>query len=111
MVNKTIEIQAMDIEDVTGAVSKILGRDVEIGDIEISVVDSLPMEALYDGNISRCGVYFEVIVDDEDVCDEDYNGPLDDFEKGYIACLDEKYIFNFDVALFKSYERRVDTSD
>lgn len=111
MHNNIIEIPALDIEDVTGSVSKILERDVEIGEIEMSVVDSLPMDALYDGIVSKCGLYFEVIVDDEDVCDENYNGPLYDFEKEYIACLDEKYLFNFDISLFKSYERRVDTSD
>lgn len=91
--------QAFDIEDVEKNVSRIVGRDVKIDEIDIEIYDDSRSK---DFNIMA-------VVDGEPVLVYDDNGelvdePFKEINFGEYG-LDVKYIFNFDVSLFHSYVR------
>ena len=48
MVTKTKEYQVLDIEDVEKAVSEAAGRKVTIGEMDVTLIDGAPMDALFE---------------------------------------------------------------
>lgn len=93
---------AYDIEDVERNVSRVLGRDVKISEMDVLVADVVYMD----------GIAITVTVGGvEAYIDEDHeNGdPFGDLDCP--PCTEDWYIFNFDVRLFKSYLREVCLDD
>lgn len=110
MVKKTKTYNVLEEKDVEQVISKALGRDVKIGEMEISLIDRCPLDDMHDGKIENFYMLCDVFVDGEEVNDEDYDGSLWEFmpKEAYV---DVKYIFAFDVKKFKSFERYTDSSD
>ena len=127
MVTKTKEYQVLDIEDVEKAVSEAAGRKVTIGEMDVTLIDGVPMDSLFEHDTDEFYMACEIRVngetvykgdgneDDEIIDDEvdldDYAWPLDGLLPDGEAFVDEKYIFNFSPSLFKSYNREVATDD
>ena len=113
MIKKEItrEITLLEKEDVINNVSEMLGRDVKLSEMEVTLYVCIPSDAVYGGELSECGLYCEIQVDGEKVCDEDYNYPLDNFFDECEFYLKDDEIFAFDTSEFGSYERLGDTSD
>lgn len=112
MITKTKTYNVLEVDDVERIISEFVGRDVKIGEMEVELNDCIPydstMEDSYD--LSDFCMIISVIVDDEELLDDEYDSPLQKYlPKGVFV--PEKYIFNFDTKLFKSYSRCVDTSD
>ena len=128
MVTKMKEYQVLDIEDVEKAVSEAAGRKVTIGEMDVTLIDGAPMDALFEHDTDEFYMACEIrvngetlykgggnendeIIDDE-VDLDDYAWPLDGLLPDGEAFVDEKYIFNFSTSLFfKSYKRVLATDD
>lgn len=110
MVKKVKEYNVLDVEDVEKAVSKMLGRPVKVGEMDVTLSDLLPLASTLDNRIEDCGLGVCVEVDDDVVCDDDWNGPLDELIPDEVG-LDVSYIFNFSTDLFHSFTRDIDESD
>ena len=108
MIKKTVTYKVIEKEDLERVVSKILGKETKISEMDVELTDWVPSNYAED-NVSAdaCGITFNVFVNNEQVSpiDEDYLS-LPDINQ---AILQEKYIFNFDVKEFKSYKRTIDT--
>ena len=112
MITKTYTYNVLDVEDVERIVSEFAGREIKIGEMEVELTDCLPMDELYEEyDVSDFGMNICVTVDGDEITDETGIFYLleDDLPDGVL--IPEKYIFNFDTKLFKSYVRRVDSSD
>lgn len=106
MIKKAKEYNVLEVEDVEALVSEMVGRHVSINEMDVRVFDAVPRWSAAD----NAGLYCEVYVDGEEVCDDDYNCPLDEVIPDE-AFLDEEFLFDFDPHMFASYSRETDTSD
>ena len=114
MIKKEItrEITLLEKEDVINDVSEMLGRDVKLSEMEVTLYVCIPYDAVYGGELSECGLYCEIHVDGEDVWDsENERLPLEEFFNECEFYLKDDEIFAFDTSEFGSYERLGDTSD
>jgi hypothetical protein len=100
----------LEVEDVERLVSEMAGRDIKVGDMEVTLIDGVPLGPVMDGDIGSLYMTCEVRVDGEEIYDDDYNSPLDEYMPDY-AYTPEEYIFDFDTSMFKSFERYTDSSD
>lgn len=110
MKKETIELNVLEVEDVERLVSEAAGREVKVGDIEMTLIDVVPEDVKFDGHGGGTYIACGIRVDDEEILDEDSRSPLDDYLPN-IAYLYDEQIFDFDVSLFKSYDRYTDPSD
>ena len=86
------------------------GKEVKVGDMEVTLIDGVPLGSIETGDISQVYTCCEICVDGEEVVDDDYNSPLDEYMPDH-ALIPVEYIFAFDTKLFKSFERSMDASD
>ncbi len=111
MKKMTKTFNVLEEKDVEELVSKAVGREVKLSEIEISLIDLCPLEDIYEGIVENCGLDCEVIVDGAKVFDYDnLSGPLDGYLPDQVY-IDLKYVFAFSVKKFKSFERYTDSSD
>ncbi len=112
MIKKTISVYVIEKDELEKAVSKHFGREIKVSDMDVTLYDCLPLDSS-----KPEGFYFDICVNGIDL-DDNYIDNIDLAEEndwpedfGEIAFVDEKFIFDFDVSEFKSYERLVDSSD
>ena len=112
MITKTYNV--LDVEDVERIVSEHAGRNVKIGEMTIELLDCLPEDSMWENKppLSDFSMYINVEVDGEDIVtdEENYESPLQPYLPEGVF-IPEKYFFNFDTKLFKSYKRYIDNSD
>lgn len=107
MIKKSKVHNVLEKEDVERIVSKFLGKEVKVSEMDITIVDLIPsdFESIEDTGLDCIlEINGRLIMDEEGLCpfvDRIFNQAL----------LEEKYIFAFDVKEFKSYKRTWDCSD
>jgi len=113
MITKEITkgLTLLEKDDVISAVSKMVGRDVELSEMDVTLFVAMPMDLVEAANFSGFGLYCELRVDGKDLYDEDYNSPLAEFFNDCEFYLNDDEIFAFDTNEFGSYCRAVDMSD
>lgn len=107
MIKKTVTYKVFEKEDVERIISKFLGKEVKISEMDVEMIDLISCEYEL---VDECELDCLIKVDGKNVIDEAYLCPLVDYIPNQ-ALLDEKYIFAFDVREFKSYCRYMDNSD
>ena len=110
MKEKQIVFKVLEVADVERLVSEMAGREIKVDEMEVAVIDGMPLDSMEKGEVSDTYITCEVQVDGEEIYDEEYRSPLDEFMPD-MACVPEEYIFDFETSLFKSYERYCDSSD
>lgn len=118
VVTITKEFQVFDAEDIEQAVSAKLGRPVKISDLECQVIDFFDNKlgkkledvffdetTLAETEIALGSTEFWILNPDDESGDFilDINEDWPDIKYPYHT--PEKYIFNFDINMFKSYDR------
>ncbi len=81
----------LEVEDVERLVSEMAGRDIKVGDMEVTLIDGVPLGPVMDGDIGSLYMTCEVRVDGEEIYDDDYNSPLDEYMPDY-AYTPEEYM-------------------
>ncbi|MCQ2401797.1 MAG: hypothetical protein MJ059_07745 [Lachnospiraceae bacterium] len=114
MVTVSKEYRAMDIADVEEAVSRMVGRKVTVGEMDVTLNDNVLIDWMFE---KKPEYSMDCLIEVEGDCvlseDDDGNdiGPLDEMLPQGEAFVDEKYIFNFDTKLFRSYKREISNDD
>ena len=118
----TKEYTLIDVEDLEKAVSEKAGRPVKISEMDLSLDDCFPYDTM-----TPAGMVFLITIDDANGNKEYYgvkdlffdrkkdiyviNGELCSESFLQETFLDTDLLFNFDISLFRSFERSVDTYD
>ena len=108
MKEKQMVFKVLEVEDVERLVSEIVGREVKVGDMDIKLVDRVPMFSFQEriGSQMCC----DVVVDGEYILDEGDEAPFNEYLPD-IAYVPKEYIFDFDTSVFKSFERNTENFD
>ena len=110
MKEKQISFNVLEVEDVERLVSEVAGREIKVGEMDVTVIDGGPVEGLENLDISSTYMGCVISVDGKEIHDEKCSSPLDKYMPD-MAYIPEEYIFDFSTDLFKSYERYSDNSD
>ena len=110
MIKKTKTYEILEEQDVERLVSEQLGRPVKLSEMDITLVDYVPLCDVYDGVIENFAMGCDVEVDGEDVLNDEYLSLLDALMPAQ-AYVDVEYIFAFGTDKFKSFSRETDSSD
>lgn len=110
MIKKAKTYDVLEEQDVERLVSEQLGRPVKLSEMDITLVDYVPLCDVYDGVIENFAMGCDVEVDGEDVLNDEYLSPLDALMPAQ-AYVDVEYIFAFGTDKFKSFSRETDSSD
>ena len=114
MITKTYNYNVLDVEDVERIISEYAGREVKVGEMNVELTDCLPEDQMWEDkpDLSQFCMVINVEVDNEDIVinEEEYECPLQKYLPEGVF-VPEKYFFNFDTKLFKSYTRYIDNSD
>lgn len=110
MIKKAKTYDVLEEQDVERLVSEQLGRPVKLSEMDITLVDYVPLCDVYDGVIENFAMGCDVEVNGEDVLNDEYLSPLDALMPAQ-AYVDVEYIFAFGTDKFKSFSRETDSSD
>lgn len=110
MIKKTKTYEVLEEQDVEKLVSEQLGKPVKLSEMDITLIDYVPLCDVYDGIIENFSMGCDVKVDGEDVLNDEYLSPLDTLMPDQ-AYVDVEYIFAFSTDKFKSFSRETDSSD
>ena len=94
----------LDKEDVERIVSKALGREVKLSEMEVVFSHFYNCEDPGDEEKYPCGIWCDVAIDGKDIENEEGDGVLNEYLTN-IPSLCMEYYFNFDMDEFGSFER------